>query len=157
MCVLVADVHPDEPRAAAVLAALHRHGAFEALGLGDAVVLVRHADSRITVRRYPDVAGAADAGPELWDALVTLLVMTPPPVPGAGAALRPALARLAGLGVSARFAAHLALRLAPATSAGGLLVAEASLRTLLDRLRPFGGVALHTPLAACPRRCPSRA
>lgn len=152
MCVLVADVHPDEHRAAAVLAGLHRLPAFEALGLRDAVVVVRHADSRLTVWQDPAVASATDPAPGLWDALATVLVMTPPPAPGAGAALRPALARLASLGVSARFAAHLALRLAPATSAGGLVVAEASLRPLLDRLRPLGGVALHTPLAACPRR-----
>jgi uncharacterized membrane protein len=144
--VLVADIHPDEQRAAAVLAALHRLRALEALGLADAAVVVRHADTRVTVWRRPDLAAAA-ACPELWDALATLLVMTPPPAPGTGAALRPVLARLAGLGVSARFAVHLALRLAPATSAGCLVVADASLRALLDRLRPFGGVPLHTPLA----------
>ncbi len=89
MCVLVADVHPDEHRAAAVLAALHRLRAIEALGLRDAVVLIRHANSRITVRRDPAAPGATDAGPALWDALATVLVMSAPPAPGTGGTLRP--------------------------------------------------------------------
>ena len=147
MGVLVADIHPDEQRAAAVLAALHGLRALGALGVADAAVVVRHADTQVTVWRRPDLAAAAAACPELWDALATLLVMTPPPAPGTGAALRPVLARLAALGVRPRFAVHLALRLAPATSAGCLVVADASLRALFDRLRPFGGVPLHTPLA----------
>ena len=152
MCVLVADVHPDEHRAAAVLARLHRLWVFEPLGLTAAAVVVRHADARVTGWRRPDLAGAAAAHPELWDALTTLLLVAPPPTVGAGAAVRSVLARLAGLGVSARFAVHLALRLPPATSAGCLVVAGASGRALRARLRPFGGVALQTPLAACPRR-----
>jgi uncharacterized membrane protein len=144
---LIAVTYPDEHRAAEVLAVLQRLQAAAAPGVGDAAVVTRHLDARITLHQSLNLSEAGGAPGELWEALIALLVLVPPPA-GAGGDPITALQRLERIGVSESFAVRLSAHLPPASSAVWLVVDDASLDGVIGQLRPFGGTLLHTTLAA---------
>jgi uncharacterized membrane protein len=136
--VLIANAYLDEHRAAEVLATLQRLRAPEGDGLTNAAVVVRHLDGLITLRQSQVLSGAEAGHRDLWDALTALLVLAPPAPAGAGQELSAALARLEAQGVGESFAVQLCARLPPASSAVWLVAGDASLRAIVDLLRPFG-------------------
>ena len=144
--VLIVVTYPDEPRAAEVLAVVHRLRAAAPAGVEDSAVVVRHLDSALTLYLSHDLSGAAAPRRALWEALVALLVPATPEAPQGD--LGAALQRLEALGLPEAFAVRLLAGLAPASSAVWLVVDDGVLAGVLTQLQVFGGTMLTAPLAA---------
>ena len=164
MLALIAVAYPDEHRAAEVLAALRRLQAPDSPAPGDAAVVTRRLDGHLALHQTEALFGPAGARRDLWEALVALLALAPPPASrrdsppplgpasrpasagGAGGDPAPALRRLEALGVPEAFAVRLIVNLPPASSAVWLVVDTAAQAGALGLLRPFGGTVLRTDL-----------
>lgn len=117
------------------------------ISLEDAVVAVRDGDGKVRLSQAvnPTLAGATGGG--FWGTLIGLIFMSPVLGLAVGAASGAIAGALTDVGINDDFMKNLASNLKPNSSALFLLVRDATLDKVVDRLQPFDGTILQTSLS----------
>lgn len=144
---LIALVFNDEHEADRVLLEIERMHDDYLLSVRDAVVARRRQDGKVKLRQTFNLAGAGAVYGSFWGLLVGLIFGLPLIGAATGAATGAVGGKLSDYGVDDGWAKEVGNRLEPGSSALFLLLDNAVLDRVLERLSPFDGAVLKTSLS----------
>ena len=106
------------------------------IALEDAVVAVRKEDGNVRLNQAINLTTAGAVGGGFWGTLIGLLFMSPLIGMAAGAATGAVTGALSDVGINDQFMKNLASTLKPGSSALFVLVRNATLDKVMERLQP---------------------
>lgn len=115
--------------------------------IDDAATVVRHQSGRVKVKQSKNLVGAGALGGAFWGTLFGLLFFVPFLGMAVGAATGALFGKAADYGINDDFIREVSDSVQPGNSALFLLVSEAQLDKVIERLKPFGGKVIHTSLS----------
>jgi uncharacterized membrane protein len=115
--------------------------------LDDAAVVVRKQDGKVKVSQATSLVGAGTLGGAFWGMLIGLLFFMPWLGLALGALSGAIAGKLTDVGVDDDFIKEVGQEIQPGNSALFLLVREATVDRLVDRLKPFNGRIIKTSLS----------
>jgi uncharacterized membrane protein len=116
--------------------------------LDDAAVVVRRQDGKVKVNQATSLLGAGSLGGAFWGMLIGLLFFMPWLGLAVGAVTGAIAGKLTDIGIDDNFIKEVGQEIQPGNSALFLLVREATVDRLVERLRPFEGRIIRTSLSA---------
>jgi uncharacterized membrane protein len=116
--------------------------------LDDAAVVVRRQDGKVKVNQATSLVGAGSLGGAFWGMLIGLLFFMPWLGLAVGAVTGAIAGKLTDIGIDANFIKEVGQEIQPGNSALFLLLREATVDRLVERLRPFEGRIIRTSLSA---------
>ena len=116
--------------------------------LDDAAVVVRRQDGKVKVNQATSLVGAGSLGGAFWGMLIGLLFFMPWLGLAVGAVTGAIAGKLTDIGIDDNFIKEVGQEIQPGNSALFLLVREATVDRLVERLRPFEGRIIRTSLSA---------
>ncbi len=115
--------------------------------LDDAAVVVRRQDGKVKVNQATSLVGAGALGGAFWGMLIGLLFLAPWLGLAIGALTGGIAGKLSDVGINDNFIKEVGQVIKPGNSALFLLVREATIDRLVDRLKPFEGHIVKTSLS----------
>ncbi len=115
--------------------------------LDDAAVVVRRQDGKVKVNQATSLVGAGALGGAFWGMLIGLLFLAPWLGLAIGALTGGIAGKLSDVGINDNFIKEVGQVIKPGNSALFLLVREATIDRLVDRLKPFEGRIVKTSLS----------
>jgi uncharacterized membrane protein len=115
--------------------------------LEDAAVVVRKQDGKVKVSQATSLVGAGALGGAFWGMLIGLLFLAPWLGMAVGAMTGGIAGKFADVGVDDKFIKEVGQEIKPGNSAIFLLVREATVDRLVERLKPFHGRIVKTSLS----------
>lgn len=113
----------------------------------DAATAVRGAGGKVKVKQAKNLAGAGALGGAFWGMLFGLLFFVPFLGMAVGAATGALFGKAADYGINDDFIREVSDSVQPGNSAIFLLVREAQLDKVVERLKPLGGKIIYTSLS----------
>jgi uncharacterized membrane protein len=115
--------------------------------LDDAAVVVRKQDGKVKVKHATSLVGAGALGGAFWGMLIGLLFFMPWLGLAVGALSGAVAGKLTDVGIDDEFIKEVGQKIKLGNSALFLLVREATVDRLVDRLKPFHGHIIKTSLS----------
>jgi uncharacterized membrane protein len=115
--------------------------------IDDAATAIRHQDGKVKVKQANDLVGSGALGGAFWGMLFGLLFFVPFLGLAVGAATGALFGKAADYGINDDFIKKVSDSIQPGSSALFLLVHDAQIDKLVDRLQPFDGEIIHTSLS----------
>jgi uncharacterized membrane protein len=115
--------------------------------VNDAATAVRHEGGKVKVKQANNLAGAGALGGAFWGLLFGLLFFVPFLGMAVGAATGALFGKAADLGINDEFIRKVSDSVQPGNSALFLLVEQAQLDKVIEKLKPFGGKVIQTSLS----------
>lgn len=119
----------------------------ELIKVSDAATAVRHAGGKVKVKQATNLAGAGALGGAFWGMLFGLLFFVPFLGMAVGAATGALFGKAADFGINDDFIREVSDSVQPGNSALFLLVSDAQVDKVIDKLQPLGGKVLQTSLS----------
>lgn len=113
----------------------------------DAAEAVRHESGKVKVKQAVSLAGAGAMGGAFWGMLFGLLFFVPFLGMAVGAATGALFGKAADYGINDDFISEVGNSVQPGNSALFLLVSQAQMDKVVERLKPYGGKLIHTSLS----------
>ena len=113
----------------------------------DAAIAVRHLNGKVKVKQASSLVGAGALGGAFWGMLFGLLFFVPFLGAAVGAATGALFGKAADYGINDEFIKEVSESIQPGYSAAFLLVQNAQIDKVVERLRPYKGKIIHTSLS----------
>ena len=113
----------------------------------DAAVAIRHLNGKVKVKQANSLVGAGALGGAFWGMLFGLLFFVPFLGAAVGAATGALFGKAADYGINDDFIKEVSESIQPGYSAAFMLVANAQVDKVIDKLKPFKGKIIHTSLS----------
>jgi len=119
----------------------------ELIKVEDAATAIRQLDGKVKVKQASNLAGAGALGGAFWGMLFGLLFFVPFLGMAVGAATGALFGKAADYGINDDFIKRVSDSIQPGNSALFLLVSDAKIDKVVERLKPFNGEIIHTSLS----------
>lgn len=113
----------------------------------DAATAIRPADGKVKVKQANSLAGAGALGGAFWGMLFGLLFFVPFLGMAVGAATGALFGKAGDYGINDEFIKQVSDSVHPGNSALFLLVSQAQVDKVVEKLKPYGGKVIHTSLS----------
>jgi len=113
----------------------------------DAATAVRHTSGKVKVKQAKNLTGAGALGGAFWGMLFGLLFFVPFLGLAVGAATGALFGKAADYGINDNFIREVSVSIQPGNSAIFLLVSDAAVDKVIDKLKPLGGKIIYTSLS----------